>query len=143
MTDKKKIHKVLSSLWKNDTSVGTFDYNQALQDVQTKFDLLSEEPVNEELEEASKEWLSPQLDKSYAAYGETKQMELARFDGYAMLDAIEFGAQWQKEQMMKDAVNGLVYAQRTNGEVMFRSNYVKKEGFKFGDKVKVIVIKED
>lgn len=54
------------------------------------------EPVSEDLEEASKKWLSPQLDKSYAAYGETKQMELTHFDGYAMLDAIEFGAQWQK-----------------------------------------------
>ena len=194
--------------------------------------------VSEGLEEASKEWLSPQLDKSYAKYGEVKMMELTHFDGYAMLDAIEFGVQWQKakdesttedlgeyinelskqfpevsfaklsriavrvsrwqrnqdtknklpkvinrtdldeyayqcaydmsndwmienptwhnvedacklganwhkKQMMKDAVNGLVYAQRTNGEVMFRSNYVKKEGFEFGDKVKVIVIKED
>ena len=52
-------------------------------------------------------------------------------------------AKWQKEQMMKDALNGLVYAQRTNGEVMFRSNYVRKEGFWFGDKVKLIIIKGD
>jgi hypothetical protein len=57
-----------------------------------------EEPVSDDLEEASKEWLRPQLDKSYANYGETKMMELTHFDGYAMLDAIEFGAKWQKEQ---------------------------------------------
>ena len=56
------------------------------------------EPVSEDLEEASKEWLRPQLDKSYANYGEAKMMELTRFDGYAMLDAIEFGAKWQKEK---------------------------------------------
>ena len=55
-----------------------------------------EEPVSEELEEASKEWLRPQLDKSYVNYGEVKMMELTHFDGYAMLDAIEFGAKWQK-----------------------------------------------
>ena len=54
-----------------------------------------EEPVSEELEEASKEWLRPQLDKSYVNYGEVKMMELTHFDGYAMLDAIEFGAKWQ------------------------------------------------
>ena len=54
------------------------------------------EHVSEDLEEASKEWLRPQLDKSYANYGETKMMELTRFDGYAMLEAIEFGAKWQK-----------------------------------------------
>lgn len=55
-----------------------------------------EEPVSEELEEASKEWLRPQLDKSYVNYGEAKMMELTHFDGYAMLNAIEFGAEWQK-----------------------------------------------
>jgi len=59
-------------------------------------EMLGEEPVSEDLEKASKEWLAPQLDKSYANYGEVKMMELTHFDGYAMLDAIEFGAQWQK-----------------------------------------------
>ena len=62
-----------------------------------------EESVSEDLEEASKEWLRPQLDKSYANYGEAKMMELTRFDGYAMLDAIEFGAKWQKEKLWKSA----------------------------------------
>ena len=59
--------------------------------------ILVEEPVNGDLEKASKEWLKPQLDKSYAKYGETKMMELTHFDGYAMLDAIEFGAKWREE----------------------------------------------
>lgn len=59
--------------------------------------ILVEEPVNGDLEKASKEWLRPQLDKSYAKYGETKMMELTHFDGYAMLDAIEFGAKWREE----------------------------------------------
>ena len=62
---------------------------------------LTQEPVSEELEEASKEWLRPQLDKSYANYGEAKMMELTHFDGYAMLDAIEFGAKWQKAKDQK------------------------------------------
>lgn len=71
------------------------------------------EPVSEGLEEASKEWLRPQLDKSYANYGEVKMMELTHFDGYAMIDAIEFGAQWQKEQFKKectDLCNGIATA---------------------------------
>jgi len=62
-------------------------------------DLPEEEPVSEDLEKASKEWLTPQLDKSYAVYGEAKMMELTKFDGYAMLDAIEFGAKWQFERV--------------------------------------------
>ena len=57
--------------------------------------------VSEDLGKASKEWLRPQLDKSYANYGEAKMMELTHFDGYAMLDAIEFGAKWQKENLWK------------------------------------------
>lgn len=62
-----------------------------------------EEPVSEDLEEASKEWLSSQLDKSYSNYGEAKMMELTHFDGYAMLDAIDFGAKWQKNHLWKSA----------------------------------------
>lgn len=42
MTDKKKLHQILSSLWKNDDSVGKMCYNQALQDVQTAIDLQEE-----------------------------------------------------------------------------------------------------
>ena len=63
---------------------------------------LVEEPVSEDLEEASKEWLRPQLDESYANYGENKMMQLTHFDGYAMLEAIEFGAKWKKEQFEKN-----------------------------------------
>lgn len=63
---------------------------------------VQEYPVSEEFEEASKEWLIPQLDKSYTNYGEAKMMELTHFDGYAMLDAIEFGARWKEMQFEKN-----------------------------------------
>lgn len=63
---------------------------------------MDEEPVSEWLEKASKEWLRPQLDKSYANYGEAKMMELTHFDGYAMLDAIEFGVKWKEQQLEKN-----------------------------------------
>ena len=100
---------------------------------------LQEEPVSEDLEEASKEWLRPQLDKSYANYGEKKMMELTHFDGYAMLDAIEFGAKLQKQQLMAKAINT---------EASFTMSVPcicisLPLGVKVGDKVKVIVIKED
>ena len=95
-----------------------------------------EEPVSEDLEEASKEWLKPQLDKSYADYGETKMMEFTHFDGYAMLDAIEFGANWQRQQMMTKAVDAK----------LLEGHLIRQKGVTHplhaGDKVKVIVIKE-
>ena len=105
----------------------------------------NQEPVSEELEEASKEWIRSQLDKSYANYGETKMMELTHFDGYAMLDAIEFGANWYKKQMIKDAyerevkvdAGGYPYIPQ-----MELYDYDKDVPLaKKGDKVKVIVIK--
>lgn len=134
-----------------------------------------EEPVSEELEEASKEWLRPQLDKSYANYGETKMMELTHFDGYAMLYAVEFGAQWQKqqdqstielaedhamlagmekmkEQMMANGVDGVVHHFEKCEVASVHYNdptgvpmayFTSPEGLSAGDKVKIIVIKED
>lgn len=121
-----------------------------------------EEPVSEDLEEAGKEWLRPQLDKSYANYGEGKMMELTHFDGYAMLDAIEYGAKWQKEQMMSKAFK---FTKEHNTACILASECLRNHGWfnrerdfndlfrhlscvdelfkeKFRGKTKVIVIKE-
>ena len=64
MTDKKKLHQILSSLWKNDDSVGKTYYNQALQDVQTAVDL-QEEPLSEELEKVVEEIVDPTVLNAY------------------------------------------------------------------------------
>lgn len=107
-----------------------------------------QEPASEDLEQASKEWLRPQLDKSYSDYGERKMMELTHFDGYAMLDAVEFGAQWQKEQMMKDAVDAPVAATGMRAKSKGVTTYAdieiptKERLNPRCDKVKVIIIKE-
>ena len=69
---------------------------QRMEAIGMAINALQEEPINEDLDKAAKEWLIPQLDKSYESYGERKMMELTRFDGYAMLEAIEFGAEWQR-----------------------------------------------
>ena len=74
-----------------------------VKEIANKLRMTMTEPVSEGLEEASKEWLSSQLDKSYSNYGEAKMMELTHFDGYAMLDAIDFGANWQKNHLWKPA----------------------------------------
>ena len=107
---------------------------------------LQEEPISEDLEEASKEWLRPQLDKSYANYGEKKMMELTHFDGYAMFDAIEFGAKWKEQQMMKDAISLKVKETFGEGDEVawvIRPSKILDKKFNAGDKVKIVVIKED
>ena len=96
MTDKEKLDAIRAEIHRL-VDVRGYDRGMA-NDLFAFMDSLPNEPVNNDLEEASKEWLRPQLDKSYANYGEAKMMELTRFDGYAMLDAIEFGAKWGKEQ---------------------------------------------
>ena len=105
---------------------------------------MDEEPVSEDLEEASKEWLRPQLDMSYINYGEGKMMELTHFDGYAMLDAIEFGAQWQQEQMMKDAINAEVAVPVYEGKDIKLTQLVTTDvKLNVGDKVKLVLIKSE
>ncbi len=58
------------------------------------------------------------------------------------LDAIEYGMKKQREQMMKDAVDGEV----TYGKSLAIPSlgyFFDKNGLDFGDKVKLIIIKED
>lgn len=176
MTDKEKIRAYVKKLQKPE-GYGDYwkGYDSALNDILSFIDSLQEEPVDKckgcnnvkgcitcvdgdqwahyeepiskELEEASKEWLRPQLDKSYAAYGETKQMELTHFDGYAMLDAIEFGAKWKEQQMMTKAIvrevkvdaGGYPYIDTTELYDYDKDMPLAKEG----DKVKVIILNDE
>ena len=148
MTDKvQKIREELVRL-KGETSIGLSEHENGVEQGRMEIinalflflDSMQQEPVSEGLEEAGKEWLKPQLDKSYANYGETKMMELTHFDGYAMLDAIEFGAKWQKEQLMAKAVDGEVGYWNLRG---LSINTDLPRSVSEGDKVKIIVIKED
>ena len=115
----------------------------------TRLDSLKEH-ISEDLEEASKEWLKPQLDKSYVNYGEAKMMELTRFDGYAMLDAIEFGAKWKEKEMqstIEDAIDGICISNGVECGSTIDSPagvlFLQHNTFCVGDKIKLIIIKED
>jgi hypothetical protein len=96
--------------------------------------------ASEELEEVAEEyaytnWQSDDYHDGAAdglpfdAIGHTKKTFIA-------------GAQWQKQQMMKNAMNGEV----TYGKSLAIPSLgyrLDKEGLVFGDKVKLIIIKED
>lgn len=144
----KQIHPVGGHCWLDEQRIKAIDMAiEALTKASEE-----KEPVSEDLEEASKEWLIPQLDKSYASYGENMMMELTHFDGYAMLDAIEFGAQWQKQQLMKSAVKGVVHhfgddeiatIHYNDPKGVPMSYFVSSNDLKAGDNVKMITIKEE
>jgi hypothetical protein len=148
MTDKEKIREEIEKkLELMQYQVHRKDAYKELKGILAYIDEVQKEPVSKDLEVASKEWLSSQLDKSYANYGEAKMMELTHFDGYAMLDAIEFGANWQKQQMMAKAVDATVHIDAGGYPYIPQIelyDYDKDIPLaKEGEKVKVIVIKED
>ena len=84
---------------------------------------VEEEPVSEELKEAADEW----------------DGSLYRSDAFIA------GANWQKQQMMKDAINGKVINSGNSGSVLdtqYGVLYLNPSSFHYGDKVKVVIIKE-
>ena len=156
MTDKEKFRKKVERLKSNlvygacssqvamETRCKEEAYNEVLAILDTMQEE-QEEPVSEDLEEASKEWLKPQLDKSYADYGETKMMELTHFDGYAMLDAIEFGAKWKEKKMMRNAIDVTVHIDSGGYPYIPQIEFYDYDKdvplAKKGDKYKVVLIK--
>lgn len=52
-------------------------------------------------EELSRLYVLPFLDKNYEKYGEHKQMELSRFDGYDMMTAYEEGYHQAEKDLHK------------------------------------------
>ena len=82
------------------------------------------EPVSEELEEAANKY----ADK-HPTCGLAKQ-------------SFKAGAQWQKEQMMKDAIDTVMVYDDLNDLVPGIED-LSINGYTVGDKVKVIIVKED
>lgn len=65
-------------------------------DAYGKWKIVRVEPIPSDVEEAAMEYIRPKLSKDYVEYGERKQMQLTRFDGYDILEAIEFGAEYER-----------------------------------------------
>ena len=94
---------------------------------------LQEKHVSEDLEEVS--------DK----YGKNIESNYSNdmFDRGDIMKAFEDGAQWQREQMMVEAVEGGCFSYK-NGYVHISCDIDEHlTNIKFGDKIKVIVIKEN
>ncbi len=135
MTDKKKIRAEVDRLKElvsdpilsgNDLMIGERNaYNAVLKFI----DSLPEEPVSEDLEEEVDEYI---LDNFDDAEGRVYVLQCARHF-----------ANWQKQQMIKDAIDGVVICDEklTHGykDIVFKF----PDNLQVGDKVKLIIIKED
>lgn len=93
------------------------------------------EPVSEELEEAIGQSFIYHENRG-DDFRSDKQIETAYRYGF------ETGANWQKEQMMKDAVEAKVYNKAYPTEFEIETNTFMQK-LKHGDNVKLIIIKED
>ena len=101
-------------------------------------ELEEQEPVCEELDKAADDYARdtiPMTDEEYIDGGKRS--------------AFIAGANWMREQMMKEAVEGEVcipnvWVEHKEGkELVVRAEIGKELGFKFGDKVRIVVVKED
>ena len=92
---------------------------------------LQEQPVCEELEDAVTNYIAPIENED--------GLKVINFSGQDIKDAFIAGAKWQKEQMMKEAVE--IEVVETCG---IPSVWVKTAQLKAGDKVRIIILpKED
>ena len=60
-----------------------------------------------------------------------------------MKQAVLYGAHWKEQQMMKKAINTEVYPFNGSATVKWNCVIPWSYGIKLGDKVKLIIIKED
>lgn len=142
---------MLDSLQEEPVSRTPADIKSAMQEVEEKSKAFTEahqggdadtilmqmrgkEPVSDELEEAAKGY-SNNLDNICGSIGKQTR------------NAFKAGAKWQKEQMMKDAVDAEIYREIENDDTREYSLHaishkLDKSKYKFMEKVKVIIIKE-
>lgn len=102
---------------------------------------LVEEPVSEEIWEASKQYALRQvLASTDTEMSEQAYLDLRLFSGFELAVAHKDGAQWREDQMMKKAVDAHCFG--FQGAALF-SFKLPAGNYLVGSKVKVIVIKED
>jgi hypothetical protein len=153
MTD--KVQKIKEWISKEQDGLmdanGNFDYPEhegaynTLCNLDAYIDSMQEEPVSEELEEAAKHYLYSNIlyDDVYVGNPTDKDC----------IEMFEAGAKWQKEQMMAKSIEAVVSQVPCSNEIIlynpssvdkyYLPQEMNKLGLNKGDKVKLIIIKED
>jgi len=140
MTDKEKLDAIRAEIHK---LVHVNGYSKEMADELFAFiNSLPEDPVSEDLEEAAK-----QNQIKYVFDNNVKEIILAELK-YIGVSNFKDGANWQKEQMMKDASVRSVHIGEDSCPFIRRYELaydIKKQipDIKEGDKVRVIIIKEN
>ena len=166
--DKNKLEEILKKLWKEDDGFASIErifYNKALQDIQCEMDALEvqEEPASEDKMTISKEWFEHCKKSWYnegyidGEYNRDRQFEEPVSDDLGefinelskQFPEVSFAkvckiaartAKWQKQQMMKDTIEGNVLANGMGEPIL---HLWDKGKHLVNKKVKVVVIEED
>lgn len=121
------------------------DWNEFLDECESE----NPEKAAEEYVDKRLELVDPEFAKSN--YKRHTKMGVRYFTGSDLEETYIDAANWQKKQMMKDAValeteiylEGGTTLQFKKGEIFLPDNKPKTSKFKAGDKVKLIIIKEE
>lgn len=163
MTDKEKIKEEIERIKKEslEGKKNYYDYYDGVGDACDEIlqftDSLPEEPASDDLEEELHSWMRKNCDDN----GFFNPLELARHFaewqrekddkhiGDLQWEAYLKGEQDTKQQMMKDALDGcvlLIVKSDTFSRNLFISTpqlYKELQKYKHGDKLKIIIVKED
>jgi hypothetical protein len=134
MTDKEKIISEIQrriNLFRKDGKLGS-DTEIALYGLINFINSMQEETVSEDLEEATKEWSENEDNVRGCDY-----ISLVRVE-----EAFKAGANWQKDKLIKDAIEGYVDQLEFPDKTWIELSATPKD-LKDGDEVKLIVLKED
>lgn len=127
----------------NDFNLGAATYLGMLKQFVNTHEVkyLQEEPASEDFEKEMDNYIPTVFSKDMDS-GEPRFTTWFR----ALRKTARHFANWQKNKMMEDAVDGVVAASAGgDGWVNIATGFVKSEdvNVKFGDKIKIIVVKED
>ena len=68
-------------------------------------------------------------------------LEKHKMMGYMFVDIARHFAEWQKNKMMKNAIDAEICRKYSTNQLCVTSEPFENDIFKFGDKVKVIILK--
>lgn len=165
MSNIEKIRQEIERLIKVNTEYENEGYRFGLLDILSFIDSLPEEHlrdstkmISEDLEEAAKEYMkkarkhlfddSPigRADDAFIAGAkwqkEQDTREMVMSDGSYFQKCYALGKKDMKEQMLKDAVEGEVVQDVYSRELRAKTKDLRKYNLKFGDKIKLIIIKD-
>ena len=126
------IEKILKEINRLMGELDGYSALEALDYIESYVNTISREPASEDLKEAA------------------QQHSKQTFNGLLIednIDAFKAGAEWQKQQIMKDAVETTIVNDWQYGKdpdhAIIPAIHQRIKEFTVGDKVKIIIVKED